>query len=59
MITLSLSLTISLYTPWGVYSEINPSLEGSTKEFNINILKNYVSHVTCHMSHVMCPMYVI
>ena len=30
-------LTISPYTPWGVYCEMYPLLEGITQEFNFNI----------------------
>ena len=37
MIPSLISLTISLYTPQGVYCEVCPSLEGNTDEFNFNI----------------------
>ena len=37
MIISLISLTISMYTPEGVYCEIYPLLEGTTVEFNFNI----------------------
>ena len=38
LMTISINLlTVSMYFPSGVYSEIYPSVEGNTKEFNFNI----------------------
>ena len=37
MITSLILLKFSLYTPWGLYCEIYPLLEGNTEELNFNI----------------------
>ena len=37
MITSLVSLTISPYTPYGVYCEMYPLLEGNTEVFMFNI----------------------